>query len=141
MAAIERFHPDFNYEEFEGARNGEWVRYSDHKATVDAIQAKVEEEEKARDQKLAESAYCVEEFLRKVTAWEGSAEDELAEAIEEAEKLCAALDHALPSKGEEWEQAEAALAAFDDHGDYEAPVAALRDLLAALPTTPKEGEQ
>ena len=41
---------------------------------------------------LREDAYCVEEFLRKVTAWKGSAEDELTEAIEAAEKLTAALD-------------------------------------------------
>ena len=39
------------------------------------------------DRDLRESAYCVEEFLRKVLSWEGCAEDELAEAIEEAEKL------------------------------------------------------
>lgn len=41
---------------------------------------------------LYEEACCVEEFLRKVTQWEGSAEDEVTEAIEAAEKLTAALE-------------------------------------------------
>lgn len=41
---------------------------------------------------------CVDEFLRKVQTWEGSDEDELAEAIEAAEKLAGTLDAAL--KGE-----------------------------------------
>ncbi|HET7455438.1 MAG TPA: hypothetical protein VFJ76_07955 [Solirubrobacterales bacterium] len=41
---------------------------------------------------LYESACNVEEFLRRVTAWNGSAEDELTEAIEDAEKLTAELE-------------------------------------------------
>jgi hypothetical protein len=45
---------------------------------------------------LYEEACCVEEFLRKVTQWEGCAEDEVTEAIEAAEKLTAALEEASP---------------------------------------------
>lgn len=41
---------------------------------------------------LYESACGVEEFLRKVMQWKGSDEDELSQAIEEAEELTAALD-------------------------------------------------
>lgn len=52
----------------------------------------IRSQERQRLKEAREDAYCVEEFLRKVTAWEGAAEDELAEAIESAEKLTAALD-------------------------------------------------
>lgn len=41
---------------------------------------------------LHEHACGLDEFLLKVTQWEGSAEDELGEAIEDAEKLAAATD-------------------------------------------------
>ncbi len=41
---------------------------------------------------LYEEACCVEEFLRRVNEWTGWDEDELAEAIEAAEKLTAALE-------------------------------------------------
>lgn len=56
-----------------------------HNAALEAALEQLREE-------LVEEAYCVEEFLRKVTQWEGCAEDELTEAIESAEKLSAALD-------------------------------------------------
>jgi len=39
-----------------------------------------------------ESAWGTENFLGKVLRWEGSDEDELAEAIEDAEKVCTALN-------------------------------------------------
>lgn len=59
---------------------------------IAAIYDRGAEQERERSKALVEDAYCVEEFLRKVLKWEGSAEDELAEATEAAEKLCAALD-------------------------------------------------
>lgn len=62
------------------------------KAAVAAAAPAIRSQERERLKGTVEEAYCVEEFLRKVTAWEGSAEDELAEAIEAAEKLTAALD-------------------------------------------------
>jgi hypothetical protein len=46
------------------------------------------------EERLVEDAYYVEQFLKKVLSWQGSDEEELAEAIESAEKLCAALDPA-----------------------------------------------
>ena len=49
---------------------------------------------------LREEAYCIEEFLRKVTQWKGSAEDELTEAIEAAQKLTAVLDPPPQTPGE-----------------------------------------
>lgn len=53
-------------------------------------------EGRVSDRELCENAYCVEEFLRKVLSWEGCAEDELAEAIEAAEKLCGHFEALSP---------------------------------------------
>lgn len=41
---------------------------------------------------LYDAACNVEEFLRRVTAWEGSDEEELGETIEAAEKLTGSLE-------------------------------------------------
>lgn len=70
---------------------GEWRKDAerDLRAALPALHAYWLEQLK---EELVEDAYCVEEFLRKVTQWEGCAEDELAEAIESAEKLSGRLD-------------------------------------------------
>lgn len=34
---IERFDPDYDYEEFKRGENGEWVRYSDHLAALASL--------------------------------------------------------------------------------------------------------
>jgi len=83
---VERFevtgNPDNGKPEMVRSPNplgGGWVRHSDHQAAL--TQAVRDERERVK------ACCCIEDFLRQVTAWEGSAEDELAEALEEAENL------------------------------------------------------
>lgn len=79
----------------------EVIEFIDLRRDLPKIIEQARQEEREKVQALYEHACGVEEFLRQVTEWKGCAEDELAEAIEDAEKLTAALDPDTPEGGSE----------------------------------------